>query len=381
MRSSKILLPVLALFPVFSLTSCSEKEEVSFPNAVETIGDLYGKQIDSIEGDIFDNPSIGICHFSILSKEKKESFLNELSKIPVTYDKSKTECCKALDECQQDDPVSLLRNASITLSFKEGEIVLRNMCSLALGVSIGEDDRELYFYGESPALLSFLQETFKEKIPVYSLSDGSLRYLRPIHYQDEDILIEGDKKTSVNHNAVFPLSGDIDFSSYTVYEGEEVIDEIPEEGYHCLYLEDGNGNLFEYEYENTFDVDEAVKEAAEIFVWAQKESGIEAWKDQGLIAVRTLYDLEGKETAYCFDYSNGETRTYLIVTDPNGTGNYIVNEATADSPSPYYGLGEDEECLYLGLFGYYKRIPGNDKEIYDLRRETAVEIGSLREDR
>ncbi len=258
---------LIILLSLFFLVSCSAgKETVSFPETVETIGDLYGKQIDSIEGDIFDNLSMGLCHFSILSKEKKESFLNELSKIPVTYDKSKTECCKALDECQQDDPVSLLRNASVTLSFKEGEIVLRNMCSLALEVSIGEDDRELYFYGESPALLSFLQETFKGKIPVYSLPDGSLRYLRPVHFRDEEFLIEGDKKTSVNHNAVFPLSGDIDFSSYTVYEGEEVIDEIPEEGYHCLYLEDGKGNLFEYEYENVFDIDDAVKEAAEIFV-------------------------------------------------------------------------------------------------------------------
>ena len=373
---------LIILLSLFFLASCSAgKETVSFPETVETIGDLYGKKIDSIEGDIFDNPSIGLCHFFILSKEKKESFLNELSKIPVTYDKSKTECCKALDECQQDDPVSLLRNASVTLSFKEGEIVLRNMCSLALEVSIGEDDRELYFYGESPALLSFLQETLKGKIPVYSLPDGSLRYLRPIRYRDEEFLIEGDKKTSVNHNAVFPLSGDIDFSSYTVYEGEEAIDEIPEEGYHCLYLEDGNGNLFEYEYENTFNIDDAVKEAAEIFVWAQKESEIESWKDQRLISVRTLYDLKGEESAYCFDYSNGKTNAYLIVIDLDGSGNYVVNEAAADLASPYYGLGEDEECLYLGVFGYYKRIPGNDKEIYDLRRETAVEIGSLREDR
>ncbi len=58
-----------------------------------------------------------------------------------------------------------------------------------------------------------------------------------------------------------------------------------------------------------------------------------------------------------------------------------MNEAAADLASPYYGLGEDEECLYLGVFGYYKRIPGNDKEIYDLRREIAVDAGSLREDR
>ena len=121
------------------------------------------------------------------------------------------------------------------------------------GIKIKYDNEITFYFNEDNIIINKVKEMVEDTlyyVQVYD-ADGNYLYtefLNPYNVKTDEYTIEG---SYVNRAFLMPYLEDyICNNDFVLYEDGEKIDKLPDDGLrHDIYIEDENGNLFQYGYD------------------------------------------------------------------------------------------------------------------------------------
>ena len=121
------------------------------------------------------------------------------------------------------------------------------------GIKIKYNNEISFYLNEDNIIINKVKDTVKDVlyyVQVYD-ADGNYLYtefLNPYNVKTDEYTIEG---SYVNRAFLMPYLEDyINNNDFVLYEDGEKIDKLPDDGLeHDIYIEDENGNLFQYGYD------------------------------------------------------------------------------------------------------------------------------------
>lgn len=121
------------------------------------------------------------------------------------------------------------------------------------GIKIKYDNEITFYFNEDNIIINKVKDMVKDVlyyVQVYD-ADGNYLYtefLNPYTVKTDEYTIEG---SYVNRAFLMPYLEDyINNNDFVLYEDGEKIDKLPDDGLeHDIYIEDENGNLFQYGYD------------------------------------------------------------------------------------------------------------------------------------
>lgn len=131
------------------------------------------------------------------------------------------------------------------------------------GIKIKYDNEITFYFNEDNIIINKVKEMVEDTlyyVQVYD-ADGNYLYtefLNPYTVMTDEYTIEG---SYVNRAFLMPYLEDyISNNDFVLYEDGEMIDKLPDDGLeHDIYIEDKNGNLFQYGYDRR-DPSKCIKE-------------------------------------------------------------------------------------------------------------------------
>lgn len=131
------------------------------------------------------------------------------------------------------------------------------------GIKIKYDNEITFYFNEDNIIINKVKDMVKDVlyyVQVYD-ADGNYLYtefLNPYTVKTDEYTIEG---SYVNRAFLMPYLEDyINNNDFVLYEDGEKIDKLPDDGLeHDVYIEDKNGNLFQYGYDRR-DPGKCIKE-------------------------------------------------------------------------------------------------------------------------
>ena len=131
------------------------------------------------------------------------------------------------------------------------------------GIKIKYDNEITFYFNEDNIIINKVKEMVEDTlyyVQVYD-ADGNYLYtefLNPYTVMTDEYTIEG---SYVNRAFLMPYLEDyISNNDFVLYEDGEKIDKLPDDGLeHDIYIEDKNGNLFQYGYDRR-DPSKCIKE-------------------------------------------------------------------------------------------------------------------------
>lgn len=121
------------------------------------------------------------------------------------------------------------------------------------GIKIKYDNEITFYFNEDNIIINKVKDMVEDTlyyVQVYD-ADGNYLYtefLNPYNVKTDEYTIEG---SYVNRAFLMPYLEDyISNNDFVLYEDGEKIDKLPDDGLeHDIYIEDKNGNLFQYGYD------------------------------------------------------------------------------------------------------------------------------------
>ena len=131
------------------------------------------------------------------------------------------------------------------------------------GIKIKYDNEITFYFNEDNIIINKVKDMVKDVlyyVQVYD-ADGNYLYtefLNPYNVKTDEYTIDG---SYVNRAFLMPYLEDyINNNDFVLYEDGEKIDKLPDDGLeHDVYIEDKNGNLFQYGYDRR-DPSKCIKE-------------------------------------------------------------------------------------------------------------------------
>ena len=97
-----------------------------------------------------------------------------------------------------------------------------------------------------------------------------------------------------------------------------------------------------------------------------------------ITAVRKpIYDLFLQHLGYVYEFELAAGEGYAIIICDEG--NYVAQEVMPHSESPYSGVGEEEQCVFVNSMSYYKAVEGKICDIASGEEISAEEFDFLKE--
>ena len=152
------------------------------------------------------------------------------------------------------------RNNAKVYEFTDGyEDIFKN----GDGIKIKYNNEITFYFNEDNIIINKVKDMVKDVlyyVQVYDV-DGNYLYtefLNPYTVKTDEYTIEG---SYVNRAFLMPYLEDyINNNDFVLYEDGEMIDKLPDDGLeHDIYIEDKNGNLFQYGYDRR-DPSKCIKE-------------------------------------------------------------------------------------------------------------------------
>lgn len=121
------------------------------------------------------------------------------------------------------------------------------------GIKIKYDNEINFYFNEDNIIINKVKDMVEDTlyyVQVYDDDDNYLytEFLNPYNVKTDEYTIEG---SYVNRAFLMPYLEDyISNNDFVLYEDGEKIDKLPDDGLeHDIYIEDKNGNLFQYGYD------------------------------------------------------------------------------------------------------------------------------------